>query len=245
MWLEWILGVILCGVAILPAVPAIWRLYRWIQYRRTVYFKQTRTPYGQLRRDKGKWGEYLIYKELEKVAGYKRFLFNCYVPTTRGRTTEIDIIFFHERGIFVVESKNYAGEIWGTEGAMEWLQVLPGDQGYPFFNPLRQNDTHIRWLRTYLSLPKLPVYSLVVFGNGCSLEQIEVTRPQTYIVTCRRVKKTVRAIVAGRGGQTFSPSEIEAWYERLYPRTQVDGAVKEQHIRDIREFLALKKKDSL
>lgn len=70
-------------------------------------------------------GEYSTYCLLDKLEGYKKFLFNCYIPKGDGTTTEVDVIMIHETGIYVIESKNYNGCIFGREDAYEWTQTLP------------------------------------------------------------------------------------------------------------------------
>ena len=51
----------------------------------------------------------------------------------------------HEKGIFVIESKNYSGWIFGNERDKKWTQVLAnGDKNY-FFNPILQNKIHIKY----------------------------------------------------------------------------------------------------
>ena len=50
---------------------------------------------------------FYTYRCLRQLPGYKRFLFNCYLPKQDGEKTEIDVIFLHESGIYVFESKNY------------------------------------------------------------------------------------------------------------------------------------------
>ena len=63
---------------------------------------------------KGEYGEDRIYDILQKVDGYKATLPNCYLPKGNGETAEVDLIFLHESGIYVFESKNYSGWIFDT-----------------------------------------------------------------------------------------------------------------------------------
>jgi hypothetical protein len=80
--------------------------------------------------DKGRNGEYQIYKRLrnhENKGG--KFLFNCYLPKENGETTEIDVLLINKNGIFVFESKNYSGWIFGDEKSKNWTQTLPQGRG--------------------------------------------------------------------------------------------------------------------
>ena len=132
-------------------IPVIIYFVRKKQYEKSSYYNITKKPYSIMKRNKGFCGEYLIYKYLSSLEGNKRFLFNCYVPKGDGTTTEIDVILIHNSGIFVFESKNYSGWIFGTETQKTWTQTLPsGKRSHKerFFNPIMQNKTHIKYLNT-------------------------------------------------------------------------------------------------
>ena len=118
-------------------------------YYSSTYYMQTTAPYLEVTTDKGKYGEYLIYDCLKYYENTgAKFLFNCYLYKDNGQTTEIDVIMIHSSGIFVFESKNYSGWIFGNEKASTWTQTLAVGRGKPaekehFYNPIRQNELHI------------------------------------------------------------------------------------------------------
>lgn len=60
--------------------------------------------------DKGLLGEFYTYECLKPLDGYKRYLFNLYVPKDDGETTELDVVLLHESGVYVLEFKNYSGK---------------------------------------------------------------------------------------------------------------------------------------
>ena len=85
---------------------------------------------------------------------------------TAGGTSQIDHVFVSEFGVFVVETKNMNGWIYGTEKDRKWIQVFPGGQKYTFQNPLRQNYGHVKAIEDALAgigLAKGIVKSVVVF----------------------------------------------------------------------------------
>lgn len=67
-------------------------------------------------RNAGQFGEYLIDYALQSngIEGERVVLTNLYLPM-KGKTTEIDLLMLHEKGIFVIESKYYSGWIFGSE----------------------------------------------------------------------------------------------------------------------------------
>ena len=112
--------------------------------------------------DPGHFGEYLIEYALNSLPGYSKQLCNVYLPY-KGRTSEVDVIMLHETGIYVFESKNYSGWIFGDESGQYWTQFLNKNTKNRFYNPILQNKTHIRALRQYLQLDdKIRILSYIV-----------------------------------------------------------------------------------
>ena len=62
-------------------------------------------------------------------------------------TTQIDHIFVSKYGIFVVETKNYFGWIFGYEKQAMWIQKL-FKTTTKFQNPLLQNNTPLKALES-------------------------------------------------------------------------------------------------
>ena len=87
------------------------------------------------------------------------------VPTDRG-TTQIDHVLVSRYGIFVIETKNMAGWIFGTEEQPEWTQVH-FRQKRRFQNPLRQNYRHTRALAGFLGLEHSLFHSIAFFIGDC------------------------------------------------------------------------------
>lgn len=136
--------------------------------------------------DAGRNGEYQIYKRLchyESTGG--KFLFNCYLPKGKGETTEIDVLLIKLDGIFVFESKNYSGWIFGDEKSKNWTQTLPQGKGRShkehFFNPIIQNKVHIKWLRNIVG-EELPLYSIIAFSERCTLKKVNVTSQDVQVI---------------------------------------------------------------
>lgn len=73
----------------------------------------------------GQFGEYSTEYALtnDNLDGELVVLKNVYVPT-EDKTTEIDLLMIHEKGIFVFESKNYSGWIFGSADQLNWTQSL-------------------------------------------------------------------------------------------------------------------------
>lgn len=77
-------------------------------------------------------------------------------------TTQIDHVFVSAYGVFVVETKNMKGWIFGGEHQAVWTQQI-FKKSSKFQNPLRQNFKHVKVLEALLALPPSAIHSVVVF----------------------------------------------------------------------------------
>ena len=130
-------------------------LYKNSNYKKETYYQVTKHSYISVLFNKGSYGEYLTYKNLKRFeAEGAKFLFNVYIPMRQGKTTEIDVVMISSKGVFVLESKNYSGWIFGDEEQQYWYQTLPmskwGIHKEKFYNPIKQNNTHIKYLKKIL-----------------------------------------------------------------------------------------------
>lgn len=189
--------------------------------------------------DTGKTGERYIQETFKFLSGYKRFLGNCYVPKDDGTFTEIDIILLHVSGIYVIESKNYSGWIFGNENDKHWVQSFPTKGGHTkkirFFSPIIQNKVHLRWLRKYLDIETdFPIYSYIVFSDRCELKKIGLTSTEHVVINRRALSSHIRRNFE-KSGCKLSVTEIDSLYTRLYPLTQITEEQKALHIKNIEQ----------
>ena len=98
---------------------------------------------------------------------YHRF-HDVIVPARNG-TTQIDHVLVSCYGIFVVETKNDSGWIFGDEHAAQWTVSHFGKK-FPFQNPLRQNFRHTQCLAEHLKLDPEKFRSVVFFIGDCELK---------------------------------------------------------------------------
>ena len=208
------------------------------KHKESDYYKQTGKDLFYLDKDKGSSAEFIIGKQLERINGYKKLIYNCYIPKADGGTTEIDVIMIHEKGLFVIESKNYSGWIFGNEDHKQWTQVLKGGrrgpQKYSFYNPIKQNVTHIKWLNSYLKTSDIdvPYYSFIVFGNDCVLKDVTTTSDRHFVLYRCQLIDAIQMKMSVLDNKLTEP-QIDAIYEKLFPLTQVGEAEKLMHIYDV------------
>ena len=95
---------------------------------------------------------------------------NVTLPLFGGGTTQIDHIIISVYGIFVVETKNMKGLIYGNAKDPTWTQIV-FIKRYPFQNPLRQNYKHIKTISEILKIPEDKFHSIIFFIGNCKLQR--------------------------------------------------------------------------
>jgi restriction system protein len=93
---------------------------------------------------------------------------NVIVNTPNG-TTQIDHVLVSVYGIFVIETKNIKGWIFGEANTDRWTQVIYGKKRQ-FQNPLKQNYRHTKCLSEYLKLDHDLFKSIIFFIGNCEFK---------------------------------------------------------------------------
>ena len=229
-------------VILIPAIIIIIILVKKNkEYKSGAYYQVTKLPYLSVRHNTGRYGEYLTYKYLKHMeANGAKFLFNIYIPKGNGETTEIDVLMICPKGIFVFESKNYSGWIFGSESQKNWYQTLPAGRGKShkehFYNPIMQNRSHIKHLKSILG-EQFAMRSIIVFSDRCTLKSVQIKSNEISVINRYNVAPVVSAICNQTSTDILSESNITELYNRLYPFTQVDEIAKAQHIANIHNTL--------
>lgn len=123
-------------------------------------------------RVKGRIGEGVVsHLALGKLdPGIYRVFNDLVLPRPDGKgTTQIDHVVVSPHGVFVIETKNYAGWIFGDESSRYWTQVLYGRKSR-FQNPLHQNALHLRALSLETGLDRSCFHNLVLFIGEATLK---------------------------------------------------------------------------
>lgn len=73
---------------------------------------------------KGKIGEFAVHLHVKLYLNQEQYILlnDCTLPDGLGGTTQIDHILLSPYGIFVIETKNYKGWIFGSARQKMWTQ---------------------------------------------------------------------------------------------------------------------------
>lgn len=119
---------------------------------------------------KGRWGEWLVKtKARRKLPADTYHAFHDVTLADGTGSTQIDHLFVSPYGLFVVETKNYKGWIFGSAHSAQWTQTT-GRHKHRFQNPLRQNHRHTTALSQLLGIPHAQIHSLIVFTGDAQFK---------------------------------------------------------------------------
>ncbi len=137
---------------------------------------------------KGLIGEKSVTYKLKNLDKSKYIVINnIIIPSTSGRTTQIDHVVVSIYGLFVVETKNYRGWIVGDERSEYWTQVIY-KRKEKLYNPLRQNYGHVKAIaELFLEYGNLPIVPIVSFSGRADIK-VKTTQE---VVNASKLLKTI------------------------------------------------------
>ena len=184
----------------------------------------------------GSIGEDRTVGKLKQISSDELYgipLKNVYLPVGDGRTSEVDVLFVTQKGLFVIESKNYAGWIFGTENNKTLTVGYKGGRKEHFYNPVMQNRSHIKYLEKFLG-KNIPIFSLIVFSDRCELMKVDITTSSIKVIHRKDLIKTITKICT-EYPDVFNKQLVSYISQQLYPLTIVDEGIKKKHINDIKD----------
>lgn len=181
---------------------------------------------------KGIFGEFLVNKLLLKLpASDYTLIKNVTLPTENG-TTQIDHILVSKFGIFVIETKNMKGWIFGSKSQKKWTQKIYRHTT-KFQNPLHQNYKHLKTLEYLLNTELANLHSVIVF-TGNSRFQTDMPDNVTYPQGCVRYIKAFNQIV-------YSDVECARLISKLHDVKLKKGIMTDlKHRRHVKEIVKAK-----
>jgi hypothetical protein len=182
--------------------------------------------------NKGNYGEYLTFRILEKL-GEENILTNIYLPVKNNETTEIDLLAVNEKGIFVFESKNYSGWIFGDEKSKMWTQTLQNKQKFKLYNPIWQNKAHISAINNYLNESySNSFYSFIIFSERCELKKVNYTPHALSVIKRNQLIYEYKRCLETMPRKLMQ-YDIQLIYNLLKERTLANDETKKKHIKNV------------
>ncbi|MDA2269250.1 nuclease-related domain-containing protein [Bacillus cereus] len=182
---------------------------------------------------KGKAGEKLVKRILSKLDPKSYFvLHNVTVYTEYGDTTQIDHIVIAETGVFVIETKNYEGWIYGSEKAARWTQGIFRKKS-SFQNPFRQNYKHIKAIEWVME-QQLPCISIAAFHPKCSLKRVNVSSKDKHVLYYNDLKKCIESYT----DLQITNDEVNHIYQTMLRANITDKGIEKKHVKYLQNKFA-------
>jgi len=161
------------------------------------------------------------------------------IKKNNNKFSQIDMVIPTKEGIIVFEVKEYSGWIFGSGNNRNWTQILAyGEKKYKFYNPIKQNNTHITELKkTLKQFQKVPFFSIIVFFGDCELKEINYVPNGTYIVKAQRIFEVLNLIKTENEPTSYSNKrEVVDMLKKLVSLGENVG-YQEQHIENIKNMI--------
>lgn len=159
-------------------------------------------------------------------------IFNDIYLEVNGITTQIDHLIISNYGIFVIETKNYSGWIYGGDSSEYWTQNMYGKK-YKFYNPIKQNLAHVNVLESTLKIQKYKFIPIVVFAGDAELK----INSKNIVIHLLELER----FILNYKTKIFTNSDIEKIIEKLRASIILDENIEDKHIQNIKTRLKQKK----
>lgn len=165
---------------------------------------------------------FMMWLDLRKDV-YRRF-HNVIISAKNG-SAQIDHVLVSPFGLFIVETKNMKGWVFGSDDEAKWTQVIYGRK-YPFQNPLRQTFRQKKILAEYLELEEFRIHTVVYFVGDSSFK----TRLPDNVID-----SGLGSYVKSFQHQVLAPREINRVLGKLEKHVSESSLTNWDHIESLRE----------
>lgn len=164
--------------------------------------------------DRGTWSERdLISSLLDYGISPKAIFHDLYIKNGKD-FSQIDIVVATRVGLIVFEVKDYSGWIFGRAKDKKWTQSFYDryhckKHSYRFYNPVLQNESHIKVLQKQSKqFANLPFYSVVVFYGDSELRDISFIPDGTFVIKPHRLDDVLDVILDNKDAEYTDKYEV-------------------------------------
>lgn len=197
---------------------------------------------------KGELGEYKIDIQLDQLPKEYKHLSDLLVlnPKAKSGYSQIDHVVITPYGIFVIETKNYQGTIYGGKDRKTWSV----NGKFNLMNPFTQNYGHIQALKNSIDKKYHDFFiSMVSFTKRCTfkLDEIEVRKIASNelivydVELSDYINRKVSVIKLQHKEILLNEDDINHIYTAIVEANIEDQANREQHVQSLKEGKSISK----
>lgn len=188
----------------------------------------------------GDLGEYKINIQLDQLPNSCRFLSNLmlYNPKSKTGYSQIDHIILSPYAMFIIETKNYSGTIYGSKDRAKWL--INGK--FPMGNPFNQNFGHIKAVQSLLNdVDCSSIVSMVSFSRRGTFKvesELRKIHSNELIVYDTElfdfITRKINVLRLQLKEPVFTEEKIHQMFATLTKNNITDKNIRDQHIKNIK-----------
>lgn len=138
---------------------------------------------------KGEEGEDEVAEELRYIDKKFIVLRNINLTRKNNKPVQIDFLCVSDKGIFVIEVKNWLGEISGKYDDEIWISNIYDIENEQK-NPVKQNEWHIEILKRFIK-QKINFYSIIAFTDGADISKLNEHYNNSYIINDEDIRQEI------------------------------------------------------
>ena len=175
----------------------------------------------------GTQGEEKVQEFLKKSLNSDAFIFNnLLLEDYKGQSFQIDHLVVAPNGIWIIETKNWVGKIYGKNESEQWTQYLAEIGEYKkHYNPIKQNRRHLEKIRAVIG-NTVPVFSLIVFPRA-DIENIDSKIVCNLAQMNRKINEDT--------GYLMTKSEIEYYSNLILEKRYACQTTSEEHTQKLQK----------
>ncbi|MEQ2525148.1 nuclease-related domain-containing protein [Bacillaceae bacterium CLA-AA-H227] len=184
----------------------------------------------------GDIGEYKINIQLDQLPKTFKYLSDVMLGNDKSKSgySQIDHLIFTPYAIFVIETKNYTGTIYGDRDRAKWS--LNGK--FQFMNPFHQNIGHIKAVQALLPSTKdADFISMISFNRRSTFkvnEELRKIQSSDLIVydteLTEFITRKINVLKLLDSNPVFSESDILEMYDTIKKSNIVDPTIRQTHV---------------
>lgn len=189
----------------------------------------------------GELGEHKINIQLDQLPKECKSLSDLLLPNPKSRTgyAQIDHVVISPYSIFVIETKNYNGEIKGGRADQQWSV----SNRYKMYNPLKQNYGHIKAIESLLKdVATVKYISMISFTMRCrfsidpELRKIQSDELVVYDVELSEfISRKLISLKTVSPEPPISAGQIQTIYDHLVQANITDAEIRKLHVDKIKK----------
>lgn len=189
----------------------------------------------------GELGEYKINIQLDQLPKNSKYLSDVLIENNKAKSgySQIDHVIFNPYAIFVVETKNYSGTIYGDRSRAKWNV----NGKFPMMNPFNQNYGHIQAIKGVLEKEdETQFVSMVSFTKRCTfkvndeLRKIQSNDLIVYdIELSEYITRKINILKLQNSEPIYSTNELQNLYNKIKSANITDLYIRDKHVETLKE----------